>query len=169
MSQQDKGCIDALYALGFVHTGLLVLQITGMVMLPIASSEWFHTFPSYRFWIPTVVALILVEMGIHAIKTESSGFRLLYKALLLIWILLPLAALFVWLWIEMFWWCGHPSHTDYYCWDKVNGQLNMGYLVFAIATLIQWPGFIAQYVCFHFVSREQFREALKKAKAKLNA
>ena len=118
--------------------GITVLvQIVALPLVPILAADWYLTFPSYRIFLPPAMGLFLFGYIIYAyLHLLKSWAYTVHKVLVGVWSV-AMTVLWVWLWLEMFWYC--PTYTPTYCTNGITSTLDGGYLIYAIATLIQAP------------------------------
>jgi len=118
--------------------GLTVLvQIIALPLIPLAVDQWFKNFASYTIFLPPALGVLVFGYMIYAYLHNLKRWAYTFHTLVVgIWTIL-MSILWVWIWIEFFWYC--PANTPLYCTNGVTAELALGYEIFAIVTLIQVP------------------------------
>ena len=118
--------------------GLTVLvQIIALPLIPLAVDQWFKNFASYTIFLPPAIGVLVFGYMIYAYLHNLKRWAYTFHTLVVgIWTIL-MSILWVWIWIEFFWYC--PTNTPLHCTNGITSELALGYEIYAIVTLIQVP------------------------------
>jgi len=126
-----------MFVLALLYIITIVVQIIALPLITIAPGDWYSSFSGYRILLPPLFGVPIAGFIIYAYSHNLKRWTYnIHLAVVGFWTLI-LTIYAIWLLLELLWYC--PQFMPTYCTNGVTSSLGFGYLLHAIATLIQVP------------------------------